>query len=127
VLICIGIASSIALFLMRRRLLRAARSNRIDWRSPAKILLGTAAAVLIIAATANAAAKTLTPGLADIDAFAIWMFKAKIVAAQPLLPIPKFLLDDSLSYSHQDYPLGMPLVVAGMYAAIGRVEEMLDI
>jgi hypothetical protein len=124
-LICIGIATAIALIAMRRILLRASCLRRITLRSPTKILLRTAAVVLIIAAAANAAAKTLTPGLADVDAFAIWMFKAKIVAAEPLVPIPKSFLDDPLSYSHQDYPLGLPLVVAGVYASIGRDDELL--
>jgi Dolichyl-phosphate-mannose-protein mannosyltransferase len=123
ILICIGVATAIALILVRQNLLRTSWSRGIGVRSPAKIFLAITSAVLIVAATANVASRSLTPGLQDIDAFAIWMFKAKIVTAEPLVPIPKSLLDNGLSYSHEDYPLGMPLVVGGMYAAIGRVDE----
>jgi hypothetical protein len=124
ILVCIAILTLVAMVLMRGKLLRSSWPRRINPRSPAKVLLGAAAVVLLIAGVANAAAKALTPGLQDIDAFAIWMFKAKIVAAEPLRPIPRSFLDDALSYSHEDYPLGMPLVVAGMYASIGRVDEL---
>ena len=86
-------------------------------------VVGLLAAAVVVAAVLNAAAAGTTPGLGDIDEYATWMFKAKVVAAVPLRPIPPALLDPGLSYSHQDYPLLFPLLVAGLYRAVGRVDE----
>jgi len=123
ILICIAVVCVTALIVVRGAVALPQWPPRFEPRWGAKLILGIVAALLLEAAAANAAANCLTPGLADIDSFAIWMYKAKIVAAEPLLPIPKFLLDPSLSYSHQDYPLGMPLVVAAMYSAVGGIDE----
>lgn len=88
-------------------------------------ILGAAAALLIVATALNVAVESLTPGLADVDAYAIWILKAKIISAQALRPIPPALRQPALSYSHQDYPLNFPLIVAGMWAAVGRMDERL--
>ena len=84
--------------------------------------LGGLAAVTVGFAVANVIAGATSPGLQDIDAFAIWAFKAKVAVLQPLRPLPSAFTDPGLSYSHQDYPLGFPLLVAGAYAAAGRVD-----
>jgi len=125
VLVSIAVIAGAVLIGLRRRMPKPSWPRPVIWRCDPQILLAAVACVLLIAAISNVAVESLTPGLADIDAYAIWMLKAKIVAAEALRPIPHFLLDPSLSYSHQDYPLGMPLVVAGMYAAIGGVDEQL--
>ena len=75
-------------------------------------LLAGISVITVGVALANVAARALTPGLADVDDFAIWMFKAKIVAHEPVWPVPAVLLDPALSFSHQDYPLSFPLLVA---------------
>jgi hypothetical protein len=124
ILVCIGALCAAALIALRRTLALPQWPPRITPKWGARLILGIVAVLLLEAAVANAAANCLTPGLADIDSFAIWMYKAKIVAAEALRPIPKFLLDPSLSFSHQDYPLGMPLVVAAMYSGIGRIDEL---
>src|SRR4051794_24761169 len=53
------------------------------------------------------------------------MLKAKIAAAEPLRPVPPAFTDPKLSYSHQDYPLGFPMLVTGLYGVLGRVDEQL--
>jgi hypothetical protein len=86
-------------------------------------LLGIAALGLIVAAASNVIAHFNWPGLRDIDAFAIWMFKAKIVALSPLRPVPLAFTLPNLSYSHQDYPLSLPFLVAGLYATLGQIND----
>lgn len=86
------------------------------------MLLGGLAAVTVGFAVANVVAGATAPGLADIDAYAIWAFKAKVASLQPLRPVPAALTAPGLSYSHEDYPLGFPLLVAGAYAAAGRLD-----
>jgi hypothetical protein len=80
---------------------------------------------LIVASVSNVICKAQWPGLLDIDSFAIWMFKAKIVALQPLNPVPTSLKLPSLSYSHQDYPLLFPFLVAGLYGLLGHINDEL--
>jgi 4-amino-4-deoxy-L-arabinose transferase-like glycosyltransferase len=86
-------------------------------------LLGGLAAVTVIAAAYNVQAHASWPGLGDIDAFAIWMFKAKWVSLSALRPMPPVFWEPGLSYSHQDYPLGFPFLIAGLYAAAGRMDD----
>lgn len=86
-------------------------------------LLGLLSAALIVATMGNIAARAAWPGLTDIDAFAIWMLKAKWVLLDALRPIPAVFRDPILSYSHQDYPLSLPLLVAGFYSVIGRMDD----
>ena len=94
------------------------------WGRPDPLaIVGVLAGVVLLAAIANAAAAGTAPGLGDIDEYATWMFKAKLLAAAPLRPVPGPLLDPGLSYSHQDYPLLFPMLVAGTYAAVGGVSE----
>ena len=92
------------------------RPDAVSW-------VGAVAAVAVLSAVANVWVETATPGLTDIDEYATWMLKAKVVFAAPLRPVPAALLDPGLSYSHQDYPLLLPLLSAGAYAAVGRVDE----
>ena len=43
------------------------------------------------------------------DAWHIWLLKAKVFFVEKGVPTG-FLLDETLKYSHQDYPLLVPLV-----------------
>ena len=48
------------------------------------------------------------------DSFAIWGLKAKVVAHESLAaPRPAYFHDLTLSYSHPDYPLLTPFLLAG--------------
>jgi 4-amino-4-deoxy-L-arabinose transferase-like glycosyltransferase len=89
----------------------------------ATTLLGIAGLVLIAASASNVIAHFSWPGLNDIDAFAIWMFKAKVVSLNAVRPLPLAFTLPNLSYSHQDYPLLLPFLVAGLYAALGHIND----
>ena len=77
----------------------------------------TAAGLIMIAVVA------LSSPLTEWDAFAIWGFKAKVLAHQALRPIPAYFHDLTLSYSHLDYPLMVPFLTAGAYAAMGTIDD----
>lgn len=62
---------------------------------------------------------TLSSPLTECDAFAIWVFKAKVLFLAPLSPTPAYFHDLALSYSHLDYPLLIPFLTAGGFTAAG--------
>ena len=64
----------------------------------------------------------LTP-LHEWDALAIWGLKAKVLTHQALRPVPAYFHDLTLSYSHLNYPLLVPCLTAGAYAAMGTVDD----
>jgi hypothetical protein len=59
----------------------------------------------------------------DWDAFAVWGLKAKVLFHESLGSRPAYFHDLSLSYSHLDYPLLVPMLVASEYALGGGVQE----
>jgi hypothetical protein len=120
----IAILTIIAMLLLRHkgRLVKPSIPSPRGRISP-MTLLGLLSLALIMTAAANIAAEASWPGLTDIDAFAIWGFKAKWVLYDALRPMPPVFLDPTLSYSHQDYPLSLPLLIAGLYALLGHVDE----
>jgi len=61
--------------------------------------------------------------LFEWDAFAIWGLKAKVVYYESLFSKPAYFREATLSYSHLDYPLGLPFLVSGAYAALGGVND----
>jgi len=79
--------------------------------------------LLILAAVGLLAADSLSVPLVDCDAFAIWGFKAKVLSHAALRPTPAYFHDLTLSYSHLDYPLLLPFLTAGAYAAMGVVDD----
>jgi hypothetical protein len=124
-LIVLAAIAAVAMFVMYsssaliRPRFKSGQKSSFTWWSGLTLVAG----LLILFSSASVAVTSLTAGLADIDAFGNWVFKAKVLAYEPLRPIPSSFLDPSLSYSHQDYPLSMPLLVSGMYAAEGGVNE----
>jgi hypothetical protein len=126
VLVAVGIAAVVVLAALglRKRVVRISlprRPKEFDRRSALAIV----AAALIVFNIALVTKSALTPALPETDEYAIWMFRAKMLASEPLRPIPTVLTDPMLSYSHQDYPLGFPLVIAGIFGAVGHVNVML--
>jgi hypothetical protein len=122
----LGVAAVVLIVigLLTRRTLRPSlpsRPRRIDGQT----FLAIGSILLLAVTLVYVTSGTLTPGLDNIDAYACWMFKAKILVAQPLHPVPAALTDPKLSYSHQDYPLGLPMIVSGIYGVLGRVNEQL--
>ena len=57
------------------------------------------------------------------DAYNIWGLKAKVLACESLRGSSPFFSDYSLSYSHQNYPLLVPMLMAGVYSAAGAFSE----
>jgi hypothetical protein len=57
------------------------------------------------------------------DAYSIWGYKAKILFNFSVNPKPQYFQDLSLSYSHLDYPLLVPLLMAGFYGALGNIDD----
>jgi hypothetical protein len=97
--------------------LRTADGDRSEgW--PAALLLLLAGAMLALMA-----AGALSTPLAEWDALAVWGFKAKVVAHDALRPTPACFHDLTLTYSHLDYPLMLPFLTAGAYAAMGAVDD----
>ncbi len=114
---------TLAILYRRRKLTPIKRPRPLPRTWDFHTIIGALAVAAILAATANVIIALLRPGIIDIDAFAIWMFKAKIVWLSALRPIPSALLDPSLSYSHQDYPLGFPLLAAQIYGLANVAAE----
>jgi hypothetical protein len=79
--------------------------------------------LIIFAVVLVIAAGSLSVPLVDWDAFAIWGFKAKVLSHEALRPVPDYFRDLTLSYSHLDYPLLLPFLTAGAYAAMGTVDD----
>lgn len=110
-------------------LLAMAKKNRLgrikiqtaDWLKGDQWIV--APLVIIAAGLVMVLVVTLSSPLVEWDAFAIWGFKAKVVAHEALRPIPAYFHDLSLSYSHLDYPLMIPFLTAGAYAAMGTVDD----
>jgi hypothetical protein len=56
------------------------------------------------------------------DAVSIWGFKAKVLFYEPVLKAAYFHMPTK-SFSHLDYPLLQPFIVAGHYAAMGEIND----
>ncbi len=80
-------------------------------------LVVTVAGLVVIATAA------LSTPLVEWDAFAIWGIKAKVLTHEALRPVPAYFHDLTLSYSHLDYPLMVPFLTAGAYAATGMIDD----
>lgn len=90
--------------------------EKADWWVVAPLTV-TVLVLVVIAAGA------ISSPLMEWDAWAIWGFKAKVLAHDGLRPTPAYFQDLSLSYSHLDYPLMMPFLTAGAYAAMGTIDD----
>jgi hypothetical protein len=124
ILIGIAIIAIAVIFLLgkKHRLLQPTvptRRHKLD----AVSVLGYLSLGLMVTAACNILVSASWPGLLDIDSFAIWMLKAKWVYMDALRPMPAVFRDPILSYSHQDYPLSLPFLVAGLWAVIGHVDD----
>lgn len=86
------------------------------------------AAVLVLAlAAANAAAAIPAIGFKQFewDAFVIWALKAKVLYYSPLTPLPEYFTDPGFSFSHQDYPLLLPMLIAAAWGTMQQINEQL--
>jgi hypothetical protein len=81
--------------------------------------------LLLLAALAAATAIAVGIPIINWDSFAMWGLKAKVLFQHPLTPRPGYFTDHALSFSHLDYPLLLPMLLAGAYGTIGHVDEHL--
>ena len=122
VLAIIGVLTLASLLVMKKKQ-RLARINILatEWKKgdgwmfvPLVITLAALVMIVVVA---------LSSPLTEWDAFAIWGFKAKVLAHEALRPTPAYFHDLTLSYSHLDYPLMVPFLTAGAYAAMGTMDD----
>jgi hypothetical protein len=122
ILVIIGVLTLASLLVMKQKN-RLARINILatDWEKgdgwAVALLFLTLAGLVMIVVLA------LSSPLTEWDAFAIWGFKAKVLTHEALRPAPAYFHDLTLSYSHLDYPLMVPFLTAGAYAAMGTIDD----
>lgn len=58
----------------------------------------------------------------SIDSYSIWLFKAKAIYVENGFPI-QTLKNPNFRYSHPDYPILLPLIIAEVYKIMGKVDE----
>ena len=63
--------------------------------------------------------------LIEWDAVSTWGFKAKAFSYAALPGLHDIFHDYSLNFSHLDYPLLVPFLTSGVYAALGEVNDTL--
>ena len=122
VLAIIGILTLASLLVMKKKhRLARIKIPAIDWEkgdgwmiAPSLVMLMGLVMIVTVA---------LSSPLSEWDAFAIWGFKAKVLAHEALRPTPAYFHDLTLSYSHLDYPLMVPFLTAGAHAAMGTVDD----
>jgi hypothetical protein len=101
---------SVAILCVRRvRVQRACEAMQWMLLLPAGLLV-----YLIIVV---AAASWALP-LWETDAFVIWGLKAKVLAGEALRPRPEYFTDRTLSFSHLDYPLLLPMLDAAGFSRL---------
>lgn len=82
--------------------------------------------LLLLGANLTGAIPAISFAYFEWDSAVIWGFKAKVLYEQPLLwHGPEYFHDVRFSYSHLDYPLLWPMLVASVYGAIGHPSEQL--
>jgi hypothetical protein len=64
---------------------------------------------------------TTTP-LVGWDAWAVWLFSAKILSAEHLIPAP-WIFSSPAGLAHPHYPLLWPMLAAGAYGFAGRIDD----
>jgi hypothetical protein len=122
VLAMIGFVTLASLVVMKKKnRLARIKTLAIDWEKgdgwmvvPLVVMLAGLVMIVIVA---------LSSPLVEWDAFAIWGFKAKVLTHEALRSTPAYFHDLTLSYSHLDYPLMVPFLTAGAYAAMGTVDD----
>lgn len=86
-------------------------------------LLGRAgeltSAAVIVGSLATVALLALAHPLGEWDAFAIWSLKARVIFEAGLTPRPPYFGCLPQAFTHLDYPLLLPALTAGAYAAQG--------
>jgi hypothetical protein len=100
---------------------KISRIKELGWTSIVPLL----AVVYLVVSQIAVSWHALSFPLIEWDAFAIWGLKAKVIYYDSLLSNPAYFRAVTLSYSHLDYPLGLPFLLSGVYAAVGEVNDQL--
>ncbi len=103
------------LFRIRERSEAFGRTERFDALSIILLLL-------LLAGVALYALRALSEPMWANDYLAIWGFKGKTFFAEGNVPDRLFRWR-SLSFSHPEYPLGLPLLYAGIASLLGRWDD----
>jgi hypothetical protein len=104
----------------------AFRSKPPAVAGPASSATGDPAGILLVAAAAAGVIlfglRAMTEPMWSNDFLAIWGLKGKAIFASGGLPA--WLFDSDLAgFSHPEYPLGLPLVYAGLARVLGRWDD----
>jgi len=97
---------------------RMPRLTKVDW-------LLAPSLVLIVWSLITVTQLALKYPLIEWDGVSTWGFKAKILALASGPELHDYFHDFSLNFSHLDYPLLTPFLTAGLYGAIGEVDDTL--
>lgn len=81
------------------------------------------AAVVCYVGAAAVRIVTSTP-LVGWDAWAIWLYKAKLLASENLIP-PPWVFTSASGYGHPHYPILWPMLAAGLYGVVGSIDDHL--
>jgi hypothetical protein len=103
--------------LVRPLWLRSKLTRADLWMVPFALPIGW----LLWAATQEA----MTHPLVTWDAFAVWGFRAKALYLDSIPHLHGYFHDQSLDFAPLDYPLLLPFLTAGGYAAMGGINESL--
>jgi hypothetical protein len=125
----LGAAAIMAVMVLqfRRRLPRPQLPRLSEFASPHPAINLLLAPPMLMLLAAGAFVLIVATGMPVVnwDAFNIWAAKAKILANAPLTPRPAYLTDVTRSFSHLDYPLLLPMLLAGAYGTMGQMNEQL--
>jgi 4-amino-4-deoxy-L-arabinose transferase-like glycosyltransferase len=123
-LLIIFLAGLAVLYLLHRRrglvtpAWAALRLTKMDWLLvPSLVLIGWS--IYTVSALAY------KYPLIEWDAVSTWGYKAKMFSMTALPDLGDYFHDYSLNFSHLDYPLLVPFLTAGEYAALGEVNDTL--
>jgi hypothetical protein len=89
-----------------------------------ELILFILGGIILIALFTIVSIHALAMPLYDIDAYAIWGLKAKILFREGFVKGGPFY-SHSLSYSHLSYPLLLPFLTCGVYTSIGYVDDVI--
>ena len=115
-------ACVLLLVLMRQRRLTLPSLPRRFTRR--EVLLFIVAAIPFIYFSALVLAVAIGMPLYDVDSYALWCLKAKMLFFAGSANAPGFH-ELTISYSHLNYPLLVPFLISGVYASLGQVNPFL--
>ncbi len=102
---------------------RTAKPLMPNVKSGPMLMIDSVLMLLLFVAAVTVFIATVRFPLFEWDSIAIWGFKAKILSHEALTPYPRYFSDLSYSYSHHDYPLLLPMLMAAMFSLLGTFDD----